>query len=254
MKFSEWIFTFILGLLLGAAAAFITVNNQIQNLKQDFKFQKAGITEDLNSAQSQITTLSEDLLLSRALLDLTRSNYKLIYVLVDAGYDISSRQNFAKIVDESYRLPVGSPFASPVRLTSQYGLRNELVLGGSAGGHHPGIDIVPTGRDWTIYVTAPGEIIDFGETETLGKYIVFQTDTGYVFKYGHLDKIYWQNARTGQVKGIPLSPGTRLGLMGATGTWCLGAHLHLELRKINPDGTLTELDPFNVITIPQGVF
>ena len=167
-------------------------------------------------------------------------------VLQDAGIEINNIYDLRELIAEGDKLPYGSPFSGGHRITSHYGHRNELVLGGSPNGFHNGIDLLPKTRDRNIYATAEGEIIEFGYDEYMGKYILFETNTGYRLKYGHLKTIFWQDSAKKLVKGVRVQKGGKLGYMGSTGKWTTGPHLHFEIHKfINTEWRL--LDPKEII-------
>jgi murein DD-endopeptidase MepM/ murein hydrolase activator NlpD len=170
----------------------------------------------------------------------------LLVTFKDAGLEVG---DIRELVTLSKKVPYGSPFRHGHRYTSFYGPRDERFVGGNANGFHRGIDIVPVKwNDTVINATANGKIVDFGYSETLGKYIVFETEGGFRLKYGHLQTIFWQDSDTKAVKDVPVQVGDRLGIMGTTGTWSTAPHLHLEMYVYDSvaDGWV-ELNPWRII-------
>lgn len=174
---------------------------------------------------------------------------EILVTFKDAGFNGRTVDDIRQLLELADNIPYGSPFKSGHSYTSYYGRRDETTYGGQPNGHHKGVDIVP--KDWsdqTIRATANGQIVDFGESTVLGKYIVFETNTGYRIKYAHLRTIFWQDTENQIVKGVNISKGDRLGLMGSTGTWSTGPHLHFELHVYNNDTeTYTEVNPWRII-------
>jgi len=149
-------------------------------------------------------------------------------------------------------VPYGSPFKHGHRYTSMYGPRDEQIYGGAPTGHHKGVDIVPlVPSDTIINATADGTIVDFGYSDTLGKYIVFETEGGFQLKYAHLSTIFYQSDE-GEVIGVKIQRGERLGRMGGTGSWSTGPHLHFEVHVLNADGVYVELNPWRIIEFIGG--
>jgi murein DD-endopeptidase MepM/ murein hydrolase activator NlpD len=190
-----------------------------------FTYELNKIEQDFNLYQEQLPTLK---------------------VLQDAGIQVKNVYDLQTLIAEGDKLPYGSPFSGGHRVTSRFGHRNEVSIGGRRNDFHEGIDLVPRTRDKFIYATADGEIVDFGYDEWLGKYIVFETETGYRLKYGHLRTIYWQDIENRLVKNIKVLKGSKLGFMGNTGKYTTGAHLHFAIyRKVNISWVL--LNPENII-------
>ena len=186
--------------------------------------------------------------------DLT-DKLEILVTFKDAGFTSSSISETRRLLELADNIPYGSPFKNGHRYTSMYGSRDESVFGGSPNGHHKGVDIIPLKpNDTTVRATANGEIVDFGVSEVMGKYIVFETSSGYRLKYAHLKTIYWQDVPNKQVKNIPISKGDKLGIMGNTGTWSTGSHLHLEIHVLDSDSeTYKELNPWRIIEFIGGL-
>lgn len=167
------------------------------------------------------------------------SNYKLLTTFANAGKVPENIEDIQALASEFDKTPFGSPFIGGYIVTDPYG--KGVPTWYRQTGIHYGIDLYPKG-DKNIYATADGEIVEFGETENLGKYIIFRTANGYEQTYGHLSKIYWQD-EDHNVTGVPLKKGTRIALMGATGKLITGPHLHYEIRM--PSGN--RLDPAEIL-------
>jgi murein DD-endopeptidase MepM/ murein hydrolase activator NlpD len=197
--------------------------------------------------QQQITSLKKDLL------TLT-SKLEIVTTFKDAGLKGKTITEIRTLLTLADNIPYGSPFKHGHRYTSMYGPRDESMFGGAPSGHHQGVDIIPLkADDFNILATANGEIIDFGYSTTMGKYIIFQTEGGYRIKYAHLNTIFWQDVENQKVKDIKIKKGTRIGIMGNTGTWTTGAHLHLEIHVFdqNKQGYV-ELNPWRIIEFIGG--
>ena len=171
----------------------------------------------------------------------------LIFTLKETGLRINSLDDLKKLIYLASNLPIGSPFQEPFLVTSPFGARDESFLGGGDDVHY-GIDIIPKSRKAhaPIYSTASGEIIEFGISDVYGKYILFRTDHGYIMKYAHLSKIFYQNS-DGKVKGVKIPKGKKLALMGKTGK-AFGFHLHYEIRMYDEVlGDYRQLDPSEIL-------
>lgn len=178
------------------------------------------------------------------------SNYRLLTTFAEAGRTPSDIEDVQRLASEFDRIPFGSPFGRfGYRVTSPFG--NGPQKWYRPSGVHLGIDLIPIDGDGVVYATADGEITDFGFSEELGKWIEFTTETGYRLKYGHLDKIFWQD-KDGNVKNIPIKKGLRLGIYGNTGTLTTGRHLHYEIMRIEQDGSVTHLDPDAILSYIGG--
>jgi murein DD-endopeptidase MepM/ murein hydrolase activator NlpD len=108
--------------------------------------------------------------------------------------------------------PVGSPF------------------GPRGIGFHPGIDL-PAARGTAVGAAAPGRVVFAGfDRSGYGKLVEIAHGGGVVSMYAHLSSFSVQ-------AGEPVSTGTRVGRVGATGE-ASGPHLHFEVRvrgaAVNP--------------------
>lgn len=183
---------------------------------------------ELNKTNNEERKVVEDL---EKLIKTLNRDLKLIYTFAKTGIQAETIDEVRKLLDLASNLPIGSPFKGDFTVTSPFGARNEEEWGGD--GRHFGIDIIPkTGNSRAeIFTTASGKIIEFGVSDTYGKYIIYETDFGYRMKYAHLSTIFYQ-ADDGQVKDIHLEKNVRIGRMGDTG-FSFGAHLHLEIHIWN---------------------
>lgn len=122
-------------------------------------------------------------------------------------------------------VPLGPPVLGPI--TSLYGRRidplNEEVA------FHSGIDISKrSGAE--IRSTADGKIIEKGNAEGIGNYVVIDHGKGFKTRYFHMQKSI-------VVKNDLVKRGQVIGLVGSTGR-STGPHLHYEIlyhnKSVNP--------------------
>lgn len=108
----------------------------------------------------------------------------------------------------------------PVRggyVTSGFGPRSTSIPGAST--YHQGVDLA--GGDHIVRAAGDGIVQATGWNSVRGWCVVVRHDDGTVTTYQHLASV---DVKAGQrVPG-----GSRLGVMGSTGTASSGAHLHLE--------------------------
>jgi murein DD-endopeptidase MepM/ murein hydrolase activator NlpD len=87
---------------------------------------------------------------------------------------------------------------------------------------HGGIDLAaPEGTD--VYAVKSGIIMDLGEDQILGKYVIISHENNMVSLYGHLSSIHtnlYAMVQSGNV----------IAKVGSTGQ-STGPHLHFELRQ-----------------------
>ena len=100
---------------------------------------------------------------------------------------------------------------------------------------HPGIDIaVPVGS--TVRAAGGGVILQTGEHEAYGRFILLEHPEGYQSMYGHLSRIL-------AVQGTAVSAGDVIGRSGNTGR-SSAPHLHFEIRlngvSIDPETLVKE--------------
>jgi murein DD-endopeptidase MepM/ murein hydrolase activator NlpD len=113
----------------------------------------------------------------------------------------------------------GGPWTAPTR---DYWLSAGYAARGTRWAHrHTGQDFaVPTGTP--VYAVGPGTVRATTCGDGFGNQVVIRHSDGYFTQYAHLSRI---DVRAGD----RVSPGTRIGLSGATGN-VTGPHLHFEVR------------------------
>ena len=131
-------------------------------------------------------------------------------------------------VERAYFLKILFRFPLPGgRITSHFGLRQNPFGGepSARSGHprfHNGIDLAAEiGTD--VLAASNGTVLEIGEDQIYGKYILLSHAGGYQTLYGHLSSIevclnQWINSAK------------IIGKVGNTG-WSTGPHLHFEIRK-----------------------
>jgi murein DD-endopeptidase MepM/ murein hydrolase activator NlpD len=112
----------------------------------------------------------------------------------------------------------GSPL--PGRITSGMGLRTHPI--GGFRGKHTGVDLAsPEGT--RIAAAAGGVVVQAGEGEYIGKFVILSHKDAFTTLYGHCSEVLIAQGRTVK-KGQVIA---RVGHTGRT----TGAHLHFEIRK-----------------------
>jgi murein DD-endopeptidase MepM/ murein hydrolase activator NlpD len=173
------------------------------------------------------------------------TNYKLLTTFANAGHIPENIKQVQELASEFDKIPFGSPFGeNAYTVTSNYGQGKPTWYRQS--GNHLGIDIVPQSGYGQVVATADGQIIDWGVSDTIGKWVLFETDTGYRIKYAHLRTIYWQNTDE-EVSFVPIRKGGKIAVYGNTGTLSTGRHLHMEIMNENPKGVFTHLNPEQIL-------
>lgn len=140
-------------------------------------------------------------------------------------------------------------FNSPYRITQEFNQRPEYYSSFGLKGHE-GIDLVPTGSDWTVKALADGVVVkddDIAGTPKGDAYginvTIWHQKLNRATMYCHLTENYVslnQNVKAGE----------NIGKMGATGNTS-GAHVHLNLfvtdsngiRQNKDNGYLGGIDP-----------
>lgn len=117
------------------------------------------------------------------------------------------------------------------RLTSSFGYRTNPVSGNY--GFHTGIDLAaPEGTP--ISASFYGEVIETGESDVWGKYVLMRHSDSFETYYCHMSEIYAE-------EGAVIRQGETIGLVGSTG-WSTGPHLHFEVRidgiRVDPERLL----------------
>jgi len=112
----------------------------------------------------------------------------------------------------------GSPL--PGRITSGMGTRTHPV--GGIRGRHTGVDLAA--REGTpVAAAAAGTVVQTGEGEYLGKFVVVAHKDSYTSVYGHCSQVLATPGRT-------VKKGETIAKSGQTGR-TTGPHLHFEIRK-----------------------
>jgi len=141
----------------------------------------------------------------------------------------------ASLDSKSLKTAMGDRFIMPIaakfRWSSPYGARIDPIAGVKS--FHTGTDMAcPTGTP--ILASMSGKVIATGENRVYGLYVIIDHGNGYQTLYAHMSKII-------ATKGIWVSQGTRIGLVGSTG-YSTGPHLHFTVYKngkmINPMSVL----------------
>lgn len=117
------------------------------------------------------------------------------------------------------------------RLTSPFGYRTNPVSGNY--GFHTGIDLAaPEGTP--ISASFYGEVVETGESDVWGKYVLMRHSDSFETYYCHMSEIY-------AAEGAVIRQGETIGLVGSTG-WSTGPHLHFEVRingiRVDPERLL----------------
>ncbi len=112
----------------------------------------------------------------------------------------------------------GSPF--PGRITSGMGLRTHPV--GGFRGKHTGVDLA-AGEGTRIAAAAAGTVLQTGEGEYIGKFVILSHSDSYTTLYGHCSQVLATAGRT-------VKKGQIIAMVGHTGR-TTGPHLHFEIRK-----------------------
>jgi murein DD-endopeptidase MepM/ murein hydrolase activator NlpD len=107
----------------------------------------------------------------------------------------------------------------------------------SAGGEHPGIDIaVPVGS--IVRASGGGIVLQTGEHEAYGRFVLLEHPDGYQSMYGHLSRIL-------AVQGTRVVEGEVIGRSGDTGR-SSAPHLHFEIRHNG-----VSVDPGTLVREPR---
>ncbi|HET9382878.1 MAG TPA: M23 family metallopeptidase [Streptomyces sp.] len=101
-----------------------------------------------------------------------------------------------------------------------------------SSGSHTGIDFHASGGT-PVRAVGSGTVVEAGWGGAYGNQVVIRMNDGTYTQYGHLSSL-------GVSAGQQVTPGTRIGLSGATGN-VTGAHLHFEARTAQEYGS--DIDP-----------
>jgi hypothetical protein len=112
----------------------------------------------------------------------------------------------------------GSPL--PGRITSAMGMRTHPV--GGYRGKHTGVDLAAK-EGTPIAAAAAGTVVQTGEGEYIGEFVIISHKDGYSTVYGHCSQILTHPGKT-------VKKGAIIARSGHTGR-TTGPHLHFEIRK-----------------------
>jgi murein DD-endopeptidase MepM/ murein hydrolase activator NlpD len=112
----------------------------------------------------------------------------------------------------------GSPL--PGRITSGMGMRKHPV--GGFRGKHTGVDLAAK-EGTSVAAAAAGTVVQTGEGEYIGKFVIISHKDSYTTIYGHCSQILTTPGKT-------VKKGQIIAKSGQTGR-VTGAHLHFEIRK-----------------------
>lgn len=148
------------------------------------------------------------------------------------GEDMESREAVKGTSFEPYYIN-----AKPVlpvknaRITSKFGYRINPVSGNY--GFHTGLDLAQE-EGTPVSAVFYGKIMEIGESDVWGKYILMEHSENISTYYCHLSEIYAE-------EGAVIRQGETIGLVGSTG-WSTGPHLHFEVRingiRVDPEKLL----------------
>jgi murein DD-endopeptidase MepM/ murein hydrolase activator NlpD len=175
---------------------------------------------------------------------------------VEANYERLRRMVGADIVPDRMALSTQLPIAPPIYASNPAApaiyetepshpthwpleergyVTQGQALADSTADDHPGIDIaVPVGS--MVRAAGGGTILQTGEHEAYGRFVLIEHPDGYQSMYGHLSRVL-------AVQGMPVRAGEVIGRSGDTGR-SSAPHLHFEIRhngvSIDPGTMLKE--------------
>jgi murein DD-endopeptidase MepM/ murein hydrolase activator NlpD len=112
----------------------------------------------------------------------------------------------------------GSPL--PGRITSGMGMRKHPV--GGFRGRHTGVDLAAK-EGTNVAAAAAGTVVQAGEADYIGKFVIVSHKDSYTTIYGHCSQILTTPGKT-------VKKGQIIAKSGQTGR-VTGPHLHFEIRK-----------------------
>lgn len=143
-----------------------------------------------------------------------------------------------KLIQPINNMIVGLGFLSPKY--KQYGV---VTLSNGTKMEHFGVDWwQATGTPKTLYAMGNGEVLRTGNDSTFGNIIVVRYNNCLNNKTNQIEDLIvrcYHLAQIRVVKGQKVTKDTILGVIGCTGRYCNGVHVHLEI-DLNID------DPFGV--------
>lgn len=129
------------------------------------------------------------------------------------------------------------PFKGGSSITQFFGARPEYYRTYGLQGHE-GVDLIPRGRDWTIYSLEDGIVTQDVDSPRSGAYgvyaVVWNRERQRAWWYCHMGQNFVQN-------GQYVRQGQPIGVMGNTGN-STGPHLHLGCRFSDPNGYPVRID------------
>lgn len=123
-------------------------------------------------------------------------------------------------------------FRSKFKITQEFGVNSDYYkkFGLTA---HEGLDLIPTGTDWTVYALEDGVVVKDEDNARSGAYgvncTIWHTSINKATQYCHMEFNLVEN-------GMKVTKGQAIGKMGSTGN-STGAHVHLNLFETDGSGT-----------------
>lgn len=134
-----------------------------------------------------------------------------------------------------------SCFESAARITQEFSddfmCNGELYYAQFGIKGHNGIDLIPTGKDRSMYNIYPGKILKIENNISYGWRVLIWNKEIKIIEYHNHMKIIAKDLELGQV----INKSTYIGQMGNTG-WSKGAHNHLAYRETDERGYVLNLD------------
>ena len=130
-----------------------------------------------------------------------------------------------------------SLFRSKHRITQEFGVNKEYYSKFGLIGHE-GIDVVPTGTDWTVYALLDGVVVKDEDNARSGAYGIYCTiwspQVSEALQYAHMEFNLVE-------PGMQVKKGQAIGKMGSTGN-STGPHVHLNRFKTDENGVRLNRD------------
>lgn len=130
-----------------------------------------------------------------------------------------------------------SLFRSKHRITQEYGVNKDYYSKFGLQGHE-GLDLVPTGTDWTVYALEDGTVVKDEDNARSGAYgvncTIWHPSIKKATQYCHMEFNLVE-------MGMQVKKGQAIGKMGSTGN-STGAHVHLNLFQTDENGVRQNKD------------
>jgi hypothetical protein len=130
-----------------------------------------------------------------------------------------------------------SLFRSKHKVTQEYGVNKDYYSKFGLQGHE-GLDLIPTGTDWTVYALADGVVVKDEDNARSGAYgvncTIWHPSLNRATQYCHMEFNLVEN-------GMQVKQGQAIGKMGSTGN-STGAHVHLNLFVTDESGVRQNKD------------